>query len=371
MAVLVQQDPDLARQFRYQMAAESRRRRVDAVESFEQHHPIVGPLMSPFKAFQLWNHDADSSIKGHEGESAVARALRRLPDPWHYLNYLVYPREGERPLQVDHLAVGRPGVVVIETKKWAGAFRGYRDEWQRKVGDGWVRCESPTRQNRWHADHITRYLRSGGIAVPVHSAVVLVDASWVRENGCRGRVYAGVHELTRSLREMPNAGLAAQQCGAIARMLARIGTDGITSTSEGWTPGREPPGGRRGDSSVRQATRVMTSRPPQARQHVTTRPPAAAAPMPSGARTERVVGLTKPAPATRSASSGERLAAKERTGADEPATPKQREYAQRLLTGAGVPFSPRRLEALTRGEVQAVIDRLQFRKDTPLPDLGE
>jgi len=353
------------------MAAESRRRRVDAVESFEQHHPVIGPLLSPFKAFQLWNHDADSSIKGDEGESDVARALRRLPNPWHYLNYLVYRREGERPLQVDHVAVGPPGGVVIETKKWAGAFRGHRDSWERKVGHGWVRCESPTRQNRWHADHITRYLRSVGIAVPVHSAVVLVGASWVRENGCSGRVYAGVHELTRSLCEMPNAGLPAQQCGAIARMLARIGTAGITSTSEGGAPGREPPVGRREDRSVRQATPVLTWRPPQASQQGVARPPVGTASQPSAARTERAVGQTRPAPATRSASSPERLAARERAGADTPATPKQREYARRLLTAAGVPFSPRRLEGLTRGEVQAVIDRLRFRQDKPLPDFRE
>ena len=64
--------------------------------------------------------------KGATGEQSVADILARLPDEYVLLNDLVVP--GYRG-NIDHVLIGPCGVVVMETKRWAGTIACASDRW--------------------------------------------------------------------------------------------------------------------------------------------------------------------------------------------------------------------------------------------------
>ena len=64
--------------------------------------------------------------KGAVGEQSVAELLARLPDSYVLLNDLVLPGH---PGNIDHVLIGPCGVVVIETKRWAGTVACAGDRW--------------------------------------------------------------------------------------------------------------------------------------------------------------------------------------------------------------------------------------------------
>jgi hypothetical protein len=64
--------------------------------------------------------------KGRLGERLVTDLLRRLPDDYWLVNDVML---GHIRGNVDHVLVGPCGVVVIETKRWAGRIHCYGDAW--------------------------------------------------------------------------------------------------------------------------------------------------------------------------------------------------------------------------------------------------
>ena len=63
---------------------------------------------------------------GRLGETSVTAVLGRLPDDYFLVNDVLVP--GHRG-NVDHVLIGPCGVMVIETKRWAGRIRVCRDRW--------------------------------------------------------------------------------------------------------------------------------------------------------------------------------------------------------------------------------------------------
>lgn len=62
---------------------------------------------------------ADLWERGALGEEITARALAALPeDDWAVLHDVRWP--GRRYANVDHVAIGPPGVFVIDSKNWSG-----------------------------------------------------------------------------------------------------------------------------------------------------------------------------------------------------------------------------------------------------------
>jgi Nuclease-related domain len=82
---------------------------------------------------------------GAVGEQSVAELLAYLPDDYVLLNDLVLPGH---PGNIDHVLIGPCGVVVIETKRWAGTV----------VGDRWS-------VNGYARRNVTRQVTGGAIAV--------------------------------------------------------------------------------------------------------------------------------------------------------------------------------------------------------------
>ena len=85
--------------------------------------------------------------KGAVGEQSVAELLARLPDDYVLLNDLVLPGH---PGNIEHVLIGPCGVVVIETKRWAGAVACTGDRWS---------------VNGYPRSDVTRQAISGAIAV--------------------------------------------------------------------------------------------------------------------------------------------------------------------------------------------------------------
>ena len=70
--------------------------------------------------------------RGAEGEQATAEALSDLPgESWHVFHDVRWP--GRRYANLDHIAVGPPGVFVIDSKNWSGAIT-VRDDVLRQNG---------------------------------------------------------------------------------------------------------------------------------------------------------------------------------------------------------------------------------------------
>ncbi len=174
MAELIRQTDEGRQKFRRAIEEKERQRRAERVDRLEKSVPILGPALGPLANLVLWDKDNRNANTGYSGESRVARMLRGLPSPWHYLNDIVLERTPGKWMQIDHVAVGPHGVVAIETKNWHGAVRGYRDRWQLKSSRGWSSiASSPTKQAIWHANTLRRYLSAVGFNVPLQAVVVI------------------------------------------------------------------------------------------------------------------------------------------------------------------------------------------------------
>ena len=94
-------------------------------------------------AFDI-QRDKDSN-KGAGGEFNVGIHLRlALSNDWVLMNDVVVEPEPEIFAQTDHIAIGPPGMFVIETTAWDGAFTVYKNRWKRKEGSKWVPCHPAT-----------------------------------------------------------------------------------------------------------------------------------------------------------------------------------------------------------------------------------
>lgn len=122
--------------------------------------------------------------------------------------------------QVDHIAIGQPGVFLIETKAWDGAFLGKGDRWSRKEGNHWVHCGSPTAQQIRHQRLVSKWLASRGYeTIPLHAVVVFTRAQWVRAEKCSLPVLT-LNELPGYLKKAEGQALDSVQIRLLAQMFA-------------------------------------------------------------------------------------------------------------------------------------------------------
>lgn len=190
-ARVVAQDEIIRQRFQEQVRAKVEQEHRTKMERMDAALPsflsgILKPMAAAFDSYDR----TTSNIKGGIGETEVALKLRLLlSDRWVLMNNVVLEPEPGTLTQIDHIAIGPLGMYVIETKAWAGAFKGYRDRWGRKEGKGWVDCESPTKQNAYHVKAIRKWfdatesvgLADGNWIFPV---VIFTRAEWLRARQC-------------------------------------------------------------------------------------------------------------------------------------------------------------------------------------------
>lgn len=127
-------------------------------------------------------------LVGGLGETKAYAALRLiLPSECILINDMVLEVEVDEFIQVDHTVIAPSGIFLVETKAWQGAVLCNRGAWKRKSGNSWVRCTSPTGQNRRHRELLQRWLTREVPGLPagdwVHLVILFTRASWVKVNG--------------------------------------------------------------------------------------------------------------------------------------------------------------------------------------------
>ncbi len=116
---------------------------------------------------------------GASGETRVAAILQdHLDDRYVVFNDVVIASGRERA-QVDHLVLGPTGVIVLETKNWAGTLSGQAASatWTLATPDGrTIRLSNPILQNQFHCQVIRHRLEAAGLgAVPIQSWIVFAS----------------------------------------------------------------------------------------------------------------------------------------------------------------------------------------------------
>jgi len=157
-----------------------------------------------------WRYNAvraRDEAKGEGGEdNAFLHFWLLLPNTWVLVNDAVLESEPGEFAQIDHMLIGPPGIFLVETKAWEGAFLGYKDMWKRKEGNSWMRCESPTKQNLRHKRLFTEWVKGLGLDLPgdpgkyVFPVVLFTRCRWLKVEECSMPVFRDGVELVGYLR---------------------------------------------------------------------------------------------------------------------------------------------------------------------------
>ncbi len=116
---------------------------------------------------------------GKKGEKKVLRALKKYSHlrEVKILNDVYLPLYDETT-QIDHILIAPFGVMVIETKNWAGSIYGNpaEEKWLQVVGDDRNYHYNPLLQNKTHVDNLRHLFRKENIyRVNVEGVVVFAS----------------------------------------------------------------------------------------------------------------------------------------------------------------------------------------------------
>ena len=140
---------------------------------------------------------------GSVGERMVAKCLKRTLGSRATIRNGYFLLSGKKTLEMDHVAVCRKGVLVVETKNYSGGISGRASEeyWVQTLAGGKVKNElyNPLLQNETHCRFIKKMVGEG---VPVISLVV-----FVQDNVKRGAIaenVMGLSDLPVYIRAVPD-----------------------------------------------------------------------------------------------------------------------------------------------------------------------
>lgn len=205
MARVLLQSPDLKAVHREYVAAKAAAARAGYVAGVRRSVPVLGALAAPLAGLAWDFGQAELSRRGARGEGAVgARLARLLPDSWVLVPDCCVSFRG-RHAQVDFLAVGPPGVALVEVKSWRGDFWVSGEAWWRRAGSSWVSCRSPAFQVLRAARLVAGLLRSvpGVPASLLVCPAVVFTSGRVWGAGSPVPVYADPGVLARDLLRLP------------------------------------------------------------------------------------------------------------------------------------------------------------------------
>lgn len=136
-------------------------------------------------------------LKGRAGERKVALGLRRIGACAIHDAYLPLR---DRIAQIDHLVCTEQGIVILETKDWAGTLidQGSGRPWVLRQGTRTFTRHNPKDQNRWHRAVVSHATRS----VPLYTWVVLAGSGRFR-----GSIPDDVFTLREALARLQEMGL--------------------------------------------------------------------------------------------------------------------------------------------------------------------
>jgi|GEM_PF-390304 len=245
--------------------------------------PLLGWLLRPLHGIAFDVQERRKQQRGEHGEHAVLSTLLRwLADSWCIFHNVVVEPQPDEFAQIDLLLVGPAGVFLIETKAWRGSYKGYRDAWQQREGQNWIKVASPTSQVQRQARLLASWFaQQRSLALPDPAAsfitplVVFTQPQWLRVSQCSVAVFEGTRPLIRFLQAQPDDALTVSQVEMICDLIIRSPTPVFAS------PQPEPaprPAQSRADRPVAhepvdRAAAVATSGPAPAGPEASSRTP--------------------------------------------------------------------------------------------------
>jgi len=228
LARLIKQDKVLKEEFQRrikEMVQKEKEQKINRID--EQVPSFLSWAVKPLASLALDMKESKNQDRGESGEFNVFLKLKLLlPNEWIIMNDIVIETEPNQFAQNDHIIIGPPGIFVIETKAWSGAYTGYKDYWKRKEGGKWVKCPSPTKQNQRHAAMLSIWLEKMGFSIGlplkdiIYPIVIFTKAQWLKVSECSMPVYDSGLGLGIHLRRHKEKILTNDQIDHIAAMLA-------------------------------------------------------------------------------------------------------------------------------------------------------
>ena len=145
---------------------------------------IIGILLVLLFIVCVAKYFSKGNRKGRAAERKVAGVLKKFAknDNSRILNNIYLPLY-KKTCEIDHLVLGRFGVLVVETKGISGTVSGKGKKLKHTLGEVEHKLYNPALQNQTHMDNVIHHLKKGGFEnTPVYGAVVFTDKKDYYEN---------------------------------------------------------------------------------------------------------------------------------------------------------------------------------------------
>jgi hypothetical protein len=226
MARVLQQREEYKNKFYEWLKQKKKTEKEKVMQRVEDHVPsLLSWAIKPIVGVAHdWNQ-LKKEVKGTVGEKGVHFVAKwKLSDEWVIINDAVLFLTEEKFAQNDHVIIGPPGVFIVETKNWEGAYLAHGDDWKQKQNGRWSKVSSPTKQNTRHAKIFVEwikkhhelgqvFLQPEKIVIPV---VVFTNASWLKVNQPTIPVFDGISTMISYLQAKTPSLLTPSQINHIA-----------------------------------------------------------------------------------------------------------------------------------------------------------
>jgi hypothetical protein len=160
-------------------------------------------------------------LKGHYGEILVNKKLQDLPDSY----YIIADLNLGRGRQIDHVVVGPPGIITLETKHISGTFHPSPDPslWYKQWGRQLVPAKNPVKQALDSAQHLAKL-----IGQQVYTAVVFthhpINVKYLgpQDHNC-SIIY--LHQLLPMIKNMRQDKLTPEQVRELTHKILELNQD--------------------------------------------------------------------------------------------------------------------------------------------------
>ena len=114
-----------------------------------------------------------NNLKGKSGEKLVAERLEIIDGHKHIINNIMINDNG-KSRQIDHIAITKYGVFIIETKNFNGDIYGKEtsDTWRQYINNKCFKFKNPIHQNYGHLEIVKRHI--GDITTDIYSVVTFI-----------------------------------------------------------------------------------------------------------------------------------------------------------------------------------------------------
>lgn len=141
-----------------------------------------------------------TTYKGKSGEKMVAERLDILDDPKYIMNNIMINENG-KSRQIDHIAITKYGVFVIETKNYSGSVYGKEksNEWKQYLNKQCFKFKNPIHQNFGHLQIVKKEI--GDITNEVFSIVAFIRRCTLKVDTTTPVIYED--QLAQYIRNKP------------------------------------------------------------------------------------------------------------------------------------------------------------------------